>query len=211
MSEKSVEFSIKKKYLVKGNLINPKAVVIVFHGYGLLVAYFSRKFSVLEKDYKIIYPEALSKFYVDFGSDKVGASWLTKIDTETEMENNIRYIDEVWQAEMLEGIPVISIAFSQGVSIASRWMAKRKIVFNQYIVWSGKFPQDIDQNAFDYMQAKDYKINFVAGSLDPFYNEERKKEEMAKLSTYFDENTLSHHSFEGGHVINKELLSELIL
>ena len=68
MEEKQIVFNATKKYLVKGNTKNPKAILFIFHGYGQLVKFFSKKFSVLEREYKLIFPEALSKFYLGYDS-----------------------------------------------------------------------------------------------------------------------------------------------
>lgn len=210
MSTKSVIISTEKKYLVKGNIENPKAIFVVFHGYGQLVEYFSRKFIGLEKDYKLIFPQALSKFYINNLFDKVGASWLTKEDKETEMENNYKYLDEIWKIEFERNLPVKVLGFSQGVSVSVRWLAKNKINFNQLILWAGTFPKDVGYDSFAYLKKSDCAIDFTTGIQDPLYTKERVSTELEKIVKYFSSDVINFHSFDGRHEIDEDLLLKLI-
>lgn len=79
-----------------------------------------------EENY-IIVPQAPSKYYLKNEYKYVGASWLTKENTATEVKNVLNYIDAVLEAENLpEDVNLILFGFSQGVSIASRWLASKK-------------------------------------------------------------------------------------
>ena len=79
-------------------------VWLVFHGYGQLSEYFIKKFEGLdpEKNF-IIAPQGLSKYYVNGVSGRVGASWMTKEDRLTEIENQYTYLDQVLHQFDLKG------------------------------------------------------------------------------------------------------------
>ena len=69
-----------------------KNVWIVFHGIGYLSKYFLKYFDELNPlDNYIIAPQAPSKYYLNSSYKHVGASWLTKENTETEINNNLNY------------------------------------------------------------------------------------------------------------------------
>src|SRR5690554_1805092 len=106
-----------------------KNVWIVFHGMGYLSKYFINYFSDLDPDENyIIAPQAPSKYYQDKTFRRVGASWLTREDTEFETENILNYVDSVYKKEFQAAVPnLFVLGYSQGVSIAARWVARRKI------------------------------------------------------------------------------------
>ena len=107
-------------------------VWIVFHGIGYLSRYFIRLFQHLDpKTNYVIAPQAPSKYYKGESYKKVGSSWLTKENTAIDKENVLNYIDAVIEKENLPSNKnLIVLGYSQGVSIASRWVTSRKIKCN---------------------------------------------------------------------------------
>jgi len=121
-----------------------KNVWIACHGIGFLSKYFIRYFADLDsKENYIIAPQAPSKYYQTKAYKYVGASWLTKENTVLETENILNYLDAVFTKE---AIPVeknlILMGFSQGVSVITRWVAKRKIPANRLVIHSGSIPNE---------------------------------------------------------------------
>src|SRR5690554_8082346 len=138
--EKDVTYTSKNTYSTLNILTkNTKNVWIVFHGLGYLSKYFINYFSELnpEENY-IIAPQAPSKYYQDRKFKHVGASWLTRENTLSETENILNYIDAVFKKELNKEAPnLIVMGYSQGVSIALRWVASRKIQCNKLVLHSG--------------------------------------------------------------------------
>ena len=65
-------------------------------------------------------PEGLSRFYLDAGAGKVGASWMTKEDRAHEIEDYLSYLEQV-RAAIIPPVPLTILGFSQGVATAARW------------------------------------------------------------------------------------------
>ena len=69
-------------------------VWFVLHGYGMLSEYFIKKFeSILNENTLVIAPEATNRFYLGNNYARVGASWMTNLDREQEIRDNILYLD----------------------------------------------------------------------------------------------------------------------
>ncbi|NJL13531.1 MAG: hypothetical protein HC913_11350 [Microscillaceae bacterium] len=70
----------------------------VCHGYGQLAPYFIQKFAVLPPEsHFVVAPEALSRFYMDGFSGKVGATWMTREDRELEIKDYLAYLNQVYK------------------------------------------------------------------------------------------------------------------
>ncbi|MCK5638578.1 MAG: esterase, partial [Flavobacteriaceae bacterium] len=119
-----------------------KNIWLVFHGIGYLSKYFLKYFNELnvEENY-IVAPQAPSKYYLGSKYKHVGASWLTKENTKKEIENVMHYLDTVLKNE---DFPIdknlLILGYSQGVSIALRYVASRKLKCSQLVLMSGGIP-----------------------------------------------------------------------
>ena len=87
--EKTVSYTTTNTYQTL-NTFTPKTeeIWMVCHGLGHLTKYFLNHFEKLdpEKHY-IIAPQAPSKYYQDKRYKYIGASWLTRENTDIEIEN----------------------------------------------------------------------------------------------------------------------------
>jgi predicted esterase len=210
-----LSFNFKARYYMSGEITEKtKHVLFVLHGYGQLAQYFIRKFAALEsKDVVIIAPEGLSRFYLDpldgpgRKSTRVGATWMTKEDRLTDIENYINYLDTVFsQTVGHKKIPVSVLGFSQGSATASRWILSKNIRFDRLILWAGILPEDMN---FEVGAAvlKDKSVVMVYGKQDPFLTDSRFTEMkmlIEKLKTKVEIVT-----FEGGHDIEEKALVAL--
>lgn len=186
-------------------------VWIVLHGLGHLSSYFIRHFDGLpaDKNY-IIAPQAPSKYYLNTTFTRVGASWLTKEDTQQEIENLMAYLDAVMIAEKTpENCNLIVFGFSQGVSIATRWVAKRQIKCAQLVLYAGGIPNVLCASDFDFLQKNDTKVSIIVGDQDEYVTEERRKTESEKIRKLFG-GKAKEIVFEGGHEIKKDLIHNLL-
>lgn len=192
------------------NEIGPKTknVWLVFHGIGFLSKYFIRYFEDLDKEKNyIIAPQAPSKYYLNGKYRHVGASWLTRVDREQETTNVLRYIEKVLENEPIpERCNLILLGFSQGVSIATRLIAKTGLQCQQLILYAGGIPQELVPSDFEHLIRNNTKIFSVIGTQDEYINAKRLEEENKKLNTLF-KGMAKQITFEGGHEMKKEILN----
>lgn len=209
LEEKEISYTTTNSYATLNSLTNKtKNVWFVCHGMGYLSRYFLRYFEGLNKDENyIIAPQAQSKFYSPPKFKHVGASWLTKENTIKETENVMRNLDAILEAEKIpENLNLIVLGYSQGVSIATRYVAKRKLQCAQLILHSGGIPKELEPKNFAFSHAK---VSMIYGTEDEYLNEERIIQETQRAKELFGEH-LHIIPFEGKHVVNVDLIKGLV-
>ena len=210
--EKQVTYQTSNSYTTSNTLTTEtKNVWMVFHGIGYLSRYFITYFKDLpaEENY-IIAPQAPSKYYLNNQYRRVGASWLTKENTRLETENVLAYIDQVYTQENIQdNLNFIVFGYSQGVSIAARWVAKRRIKCNHLVLYAGGLPRELVPGDFDFLVANRTKITVLVGDKDEYMNAERLKHESGKTESLF-QGRAKQIIFDGGHEVKKELLTQFI-
>ncbi len=161
-----------------------------------------------EENY-IIAPQAQSKYYLGSKYRHVGASWLTKENTTKEIDNVMRYFDGVLDAEKLpKDINLIVLGYSQGVSVVTRYVAKRKLKCSQLVLMSGGLPKELESHNFKFLK-ETTKVSLIYGTDDEYLNEERMVNEKKRFYELFG-NKAVIIPFEGKHEIKKEILNALI-
>ncbi|WP_405206814.1 alpha/beta hydrolase [Aquimarina sp. LLG6339-5] len=185
-----------------------KTVWLVFHGIGYLSRYFIRLFQSLDaKDNYIIAPQAPSKYYKNNDYKRVGSSWLTKENTRTETKNVLNYIDAIMELEKLPpSINFVVLGYSQGVSIASRWIASRKIQPNAFVMISGGFPKELKKDDFTFLN-QTTKVTHILGENDPYF--EIKKVEAEKIRVKEILPQIEFRSHSGGHELDIETVKNI--
>jgi predicted esterase len=207
--EKEISYTITNSYSTLNTLTrSTKNVWFVCHGMGYLSRYFLKYFKHLnpEENY-IIAPQASSKYYLKSEFKHVGASWLTKEDTKAETENVMNYFDAVLENEPIpKGVNLIVFGYSQGVSVAMRYVAKRKLQCTQLVLHSGGIPKELETIDFEFSKAK---VSLIYGKNDKYINDETMRSETQKADYLFgDRATII--PFDGGHEINVELICGLV-
>ena len=208
--EKQVLYTASNTYNTLNNYTEKtKNVWMVFHGMGYLSRYFINYFSALNGDENyIIAPQAPSKYYQDKAFKHVGASWLTRENTLAETENVLNFVDAVFKKEITEKPSnLIVMGYSQGVSIATRWVASRKILCDKLILHSGGIPKELTPKDFEFLKPT-VEVIYLYGNKDPYITEARKTEEQLKGSQLF-KNRLKIEVFDGGHKVNQDFLLKL--
>ncbi len=183
---------------------------IVIHGHRQLAGNFIRGFEGLtEKGSFVIAPEGLMRLYVkgDFGD--VGASWMTKEDRTSDINDYVNYLDKLFSKEiepLSKKYPLKfnALGFSQGAATLSRWIALGKAKLDKAVFWCGSLAHDIDYSA--YPKFKDIKIFQVFGKNDPYYKEDFAPKQVELLSSADIKTKLI--TFEGGHEINMGLMDK---
>ncbi len=209
--EKEVPYTTTNSYTTLNTLTEKtKNVWIVCHGIGYLSKYFLRYFEDLNVDENyIIAPQAQSKYYLGSSYRHVGASWLTKENTAKEIENVMRYLDAVLETEKISSsVNFIALGYSQGVSVITRYVAKRKLKCNQLVLLSGGIPKELDTDDFKFLEGET-KVSLIYGNQDEYLNNEVLVNEKKRFYELFG-NTATITIFEGRHEVKKEVINKII-
>lgn len=209
-TQKQVSYNSTNSYGTLNTLTeHTENVWVVFHGIGFLSTYFLRFFKKLDakKNY-IIAPQAPSKYYLNNEYKYVGASWLTKENTKTETNNVLNYVDAVMLSENIPSDKkLIILGFSQGVSIATRWIASRKLKFDTLIIYAGGIPNELSSADFNHIDFNTVAVELVYGDKDEYLSEKRIEKEKLKSNSLFKEKARIT-IFKGGHEVKPEVLKK---
>jgi predicted esterase len=188
---------------------------IVLHGYGQLAGEFLAQCAALDNGRRLVVaPEALSRFYqagANGGAPdaRVGASWMTREDRESEIADYLRYLDLLF-ATLAEGVPAPPplhvLAFSQGTATASRWAASGRVQVARLVLWGGMIASELDL-ASPEGPLRATRVQVVVGTRDAFATPERVARERATL----DASGLRYDAitFEGGHRLDDATLTAI--
>jgi len=207
---KNITIDKTARYFVLGEPSEKiKSVLFVLHGYSQLAEEFIKYFEPIKNEsVLIVAPEALNRFYVNGFSGKVGATWMTKEDGENEIGDYTNYLDSIYNNVINRGVflkvKITILGFSQGATTACRWVSCGKSKIDQLILWGGGVPHDID---FESLKSVDLTI--VVGDKDEFISAEQIEAEEEKLK----KNNIKYSlmTFEGKHIIKKEILLKLFI
>ena len=201
------------RYVTLGNLDeNTRHVWFVCHGYGQLATYFIKNFKVLDDGRNfVVAPEGLSRFYLKGFEGRIGATWMTKEDRLTEINDYVAYLDQlydkVFENTAREQVKVHLLGFSQGAATVSRWIALGKVILDSWILWAGLFPPDLD---FEINREKllNARTFLVYGDDDPFRDEDKIKERHRIVENEGLQYETIH--FKGNHEIPEAALKYLM-
>lgn len=189
-----------------------RQVWFVCHGYGQLAARFLRHFAVLDDGSRLIVaPEGLSRFYPDAASpDRVGASWMTREDRLSEIEDYVAYLnalyEEVFRRIERAVVDVIALGFSQGAATVSRWVARGAARADQLVLWGEMMPPDLELEASREI-LRGLRLTLVYGRADQFATAGKVAETEERLRGHGIPFRVL--GFEGGHELNERVLTEL--
>jgi len=207
-TEKEISYQTTNSYSTLNTLTqHTKNVWFACHGMGYLGRYFIKYFEALDADENyIIAPQAQSKYYIPPKFKHVGSSWLTKENTIQETENVMRNFDAVLDAENIpSNVNLIVIGYSQGVSVAMRYVAKRQLQCCQMVLMSGGIPKELTAEDFAFLKAK---ITLIYGTQDEYMNEEHMQYEQQRVQELFGSD-VTIIPFKGAHIVNVELINNL--
>jgi len=209
--EKEISYQITNTYTTLNELTEKtKNVWFVCHGIGFLSRYFIHYFNELNADENyIIAPQAASKYYVKNEYKHVGASWLTKENTQKEIENVMNNLNAIYEAEKIPiRVNFFVLGFSQGVSVAMRWVSRYKIPCEKLIIYAGSIPTELTAENFSFMNLDQTKVINVVGTQDAYLTETRMQQELDKMELLFGKQ-YQFLTFEGTHEMSKEVLETL--
>ncbi len=211
MIHNDIDFPYTARYIQTAPLTKAtKQLWFVLHGYGQLAPYFIRKFDVLHTpEHVVVAPEGISRFYLKGHDGRVGATWMTREERQSDINNYIKLLNAIYRSVMQEGtadasLQINIVGFSQGAATASRWAVMGELTYHRLILWAGVFPPDMP-DTLNGLQEKD--LLMVYGANDPYINEER----LSAQTDFLDSAGLKYHvtAFDGVHDIDKETLKSL--
>ncbi|MTE25461.1 alpha/beta hydrolase [Winogradskyella ouciana] len=208
--EKEITYQTSNSYSTLNQLTErTNNVWFVCHGMGYLSRYFLKYFKELNaKENYIIAPQAPSKYYIQ-PKMHVGANWLTRDNTEAGTKNIISYFDAIFEAEEIpEDVNFIVFGYSQGVSVAMRYMARRQLQCHQLVLHSGGIPKELKVEDFAYLE-EDTKVKLIYGTEDEYLDTARIEEESARAINLFGDR-VTILPFEGKHVVNVDYINDLV-
>ena len=186
-------------------------VWIVLHGYGMLSEYFVKKFEcIIDETTLVIAPEATNRFYLGNNYNRVGASWMTKLDKEQEISDNILFLDKLFSIIKKEighdNFKLNTLGFSQGGPALVRWLMSNKLNTNSLILWGSDIPKDslVTENKSRW---NSINLKIVIGKNDEYINEEKKQEFVGVVKSYGLKYDLIE--YEGSHKIIEEELKKI--
>lgn len=180
---------------------------IVCHGYLQTADRFLRAFAPAHRPGRVIAaPEGLSRAYVDGTQNQVGASWMTRVERETEITDYVRFLDLV-AADLVPRLSpsVLRLevhGFSQGAATAARWAINGALAVDQLVLWGGGVPPDLDLPQL--REALRSPLHLMVGDEDPYLSAEAVAREVARL----EEAVVPHRliRFPGGHRVEVSAL-----
>ena len=196
------------RYQQIGELDKATHLLIVLHGYGQLAEFFIRKFNGVPENYLVIAPEGMHRFYLNGTSGRVGASWMTKEDRLTDINDYVRFLDQIYASVKSEApqAKIVVLGFSQGCATVSRWLSFGEVLCDKLILYAGVFPPDLDFE-LDGSKLKNVPVIIANGDQDEFLQEKDIHHQLEVLKR--------HHiypkylPFKGTHQIYTEVLVEI--
>jgi predicted esterase len=176
---------------------------VVLHGYGQLGSRFLRGFeSIATPERLVVAPEGLSRFYLDTGSGKVGASWMTKEDRRHEIEDYLAYLEQV-RAAVVPPVPLTILGFSQGVATAARWAVRTAPAPARLVCWGGLLPEEVPV-----ARLAQLRLTYVVGEREEWAPPAAVEAQAATCRAAGV--SVEVHRFDGGHEIRPSEVARLI-
>lgn len=215
MTAREEHITIKKsaRLYVLGDLETAAEVWIVCHGYGQLAGKFIDAFDgIVTTKRAVVAPEGLHRFYLDpppapAAERRVGATWMTREDRESDIRDNVAYLDAV--AAHVVGAQVERLrvlGFSQGCATVFRWAVLGAMQIDELILWSGEVPPDVDLTPAAQRLART-RVMVAQGVRDELALSGATQRQLQQLAAAGLAPELYEHG--GGHRLDSNLLAML--
>jgi len=183
---------------------------LCLHGLGYLSSFFKKYFEKLDPELNaVILPQAPSKYYLGTKFKHVGASWLTRVDTDQEMQNNLNYLDQVMDQEGIAGDSrLVLMGYSQGVSIATRLLKHYAHPIKALIMHSGSIPAELDAEDGEQFKKRTHKFIHIVGTQDEYLTSDLIEREEKKILMLFGTDCELYRP-ELKHEIDAQLLASI--
>jgi predicted esterase len=188
MKVQTIETAVHGRYLYEDR--GAERLLVGFHGYGEDAATHLAELARIPgiERWSVVSVQALHPFYTRTGS--VVASWMTSLDRELALADNISYVRRV-----LDALPrphtLVFAGFSQGASMAARAAAHAGRAA-ALMMLGGDVPAELQSDE----SVKLPTVLLGRGTRDDWYTEEKFNKDLS----YLDTNTrVIRCVFEGGH------------
>lgn len=190
---------------------------IALHGYGQLAPAFADELAPISREGRaLVCPEALSRFYTSHGKREIGASWMTSLDRDYEILDQVTYLDALWEqvvdefeaggADANTVVPTTVLGFSQGCPAATRWLGNGQFTARRLILWGGDHAHDLTGEEWDALRQTE-EIILVAGENDHVVPMNRLQKAEVELKDAGCNARLLTHA--GAHHLDAAVLSAL--
>jgi len=192
-------------------------VWFVCHGYGQLASEFIEEFDYIADAHRLIVaPEGLSRYYIATGPGfhaadaKIGATWMTREDRETDIADYVAYLDELYKVIFAQidraKVRVTVVGFSQGGATANRWLTQGTARADRLLMWGSLLASDADlEKSAEFF--RDVELSIVYGMRDQFADSGM----IANYEKLLTENSIPYQlvTFDGGHRMDRDTLRRL--
>ena len=193
MDTRTIETTTHGRYLYEER--GPDRQLVGFHGYAenaeLHLAELG-KIAGIER-WSVAAVQALHPFYTRTG--QVVANWMTNVDRELALADNIAYVHRVMEA-IGEPRTLVFAGFSQGASMAAR-AAARVGRADALVLLGGDIPPDVRDDP----SVKLPPVLLGRGATDDWYTEEKFKQDLKYLEATTQ---VTVCAFAGGHEWTEE-------
>ena len=197
---------------------NARDIWIVCHGFAQLARAFIEEFRPIAIEGRLIVaPEALNRFYMnrDGGragaNARVGATWMTREDRLAEIDDYVRYLDdlhrEIIQPPSRSGARVTALGFSQGTATVARWLVQGTAKLDRVVLWAGLLPPEIDPAGPHRDRLGAAELVLVHGTRDEMLDAQQLRTQREALERAGARITVLE--FDGGHRMDRETLARL--
>lgn len=213
MQEHHLEVKRTARYFTLGELnASTQNIWFVLHGYGQLAQFFIRKFEGLNDGQTfVVAPEALSRFYLEGVSGRVGASWMTKEERSYEISDYIYYLNHLYDTLLadydLSKVNIHFLGFSQGNATLLRWLNSDHVRCDRLLIWAGFFANGV-ADVIDPNKLTTVPTALVYGLQDEYLVQidTKKYEEDIRMAIPHVEVV----TFEGRHTVDPTTLHQLV-
>jgi predicted esterase len=199
--ERHIEISRKVRVYTVQAEGERRLVLIAAHGYRQLGKYFVKHFEPLSAlGVQVVVPEGIHRFYIEGYAGRVGASWMTREDRNTDIADYVQYFLQLLNELKVDAeTPIVLLGFSQGGATVCRWLEASPRPIQHLILHSSVFPDDFDfQGNTDLLMRT--PCTAIFGDEDEFANEQTILQKMTWMKEQGVDPTWMR--FEGGHVIH---------
>ncbi len=154
---------------------------ILIHGYAQTGEEMLEACKPLQRDDRyLIAPEGLSKFYRDGFYGDIGASWMTKHSRETEIEDYVNYLNQLFNnlKDIASPKRLRVMGFSQGASTTSRWLNQLEDEVEDYIIFAGTPAAEM---SIEELQDTANNLTLIYGDKDPFLKDNQAENMIKKM------------------------------
>ena len=213
MQQHHLEVKRTARYYTLGSLGEAtNQVWFVLHGYGQLAQFFIKKFEAIAQDTTfVVAPEALSRFYLEGVSGRVGATWMTKEERPQEINDYVFYLNQLYDSVLKDHdtsqFQINILGFSQGNATALRWLNDGHIRCDRFVIWAGFFGNGV-ADVIDPNKLSSIPTTLVYGTQDEFLTKIDLNQYVADIQSAIPH--LKVITFDGKHTVDKNALLQIV-